>query len=296
MKGELSLKDRWLDNPLWIAVTDLALIHGGMEIMKLLADPMANLSSQLEGAAAEFVTDATDLFLYMIPIILCLLYMFLTKRSSLNVFVSGTAGKRIRSLLKGLLIGFILNGVVSLVAGLTGTVQYSFQSFVWYLPALLPFSFIQCSCEEVLLRGYVPAYMEPRHQWGAVAFVSGTLFVFHHVENMHLYGFSTVFCLNVFLIGVLSYLFVRDQRNFWIACGIHTGWNYTQEYLFGLPNSGISSPISLFVGKNPQSNFFFDPVYGNEGCLCATVVLTITIILLLIKGRYFSENKKEVYL
>jgi membrane protease YdiL (CAAX protease family) len=146
----------------------------------------------------------------------------------------------------------------------------------------------------MLLRGYVPAVLNGRHRHDAVAFVSGALFIFHHIFNLEYYGYSTLFCLNVFLIGVWFCYLVRLEGNFWIVCGVHTAWNYVQAYLFGAPNSGQCYPVSLMKGENSASSFFFNYVYGFEGCLCTTAVLIalimFTLVLLKRKNAGLSEQ------
>ena len=94
-------------------------------------------------------------------------------------------------------------------------------------------------------------------------------------------GFSTLFSLNVFLLGVWFYFIVRLEGNFWIACGIHTAWNYVQSYLFGVPNSGYSYSVSVMEGANTSSSFFFDYVYGFEGSFFTTVMVTLLILVTL---------------
>ena len=266
-------------------------MHGGMSVQGLILGTVYPALGTLRGEALDLASDALGLGSFLVTILICLLYMFLTDRSTLKIFASGTFGERIRSLLFGVFVGLALCGFVSMLAGLTGAVEYSFQNASPYLPALVPFVFIQCSCEEILLRGYVPANMEGRHHWSDIAFVSGTLFIFHHTGNLREFQFSPIFCLNVFLIGAVLYLFTLESGNFWIACGVHTAWNYTQQYLFGLPNSGKTSPLSLYVGKNPKAGFFYDPVYGNEGSLCTTAVFAVILVVLLIRRRKAEEGQ-----
>jgi len=38
----------------------------------------------------------------------------------------------------------------------------------------------------------------------------------------------------------------KHTHNMWWAVGQHSAWNFTQEYLFGLPNSGMSSALAIF--------------------------------------------------
>ncbi len=101
--------------------------------------------------------------------------------------------------------------------------------------------------EEYLCRGFVPAYLKERGHIIIIA-VGGICFIFHHAGNMTMYGFSAIFCLNVFLAGAIMYLLIQISGNFWIVCGFHSAWNYTQQYLFGIPNSGSASQNHIKEG------------------------------------------------
>lgn len=215
-----------------------------------------------------------------------LAFMWLTCRNAMSVFTEGTMARKLKSLGKGLLIGFTANGILALLAGLSHTIEYSFNEFEPLILPLIFFVFIQCTSEEVLLRGYVPAILGREHSWDAVAFVSGALFIFHHELNMLHYGFNSIFCLNVFLLGVILCLLIKWDGNFWIACGFHTAWNYMQFHILGLSNSGSTPDVCIFKGANSASSFFFDYVYGFEGSLCATVLITIGILLLIRKTEH----------
>ena len=284
-------KDRILSNVFVVAATELGIVHFGLFLMEKAYVWICGALSPTSEAEAAFRDDAICLGLFAIPIALCLLYVFLTKRETLRVFREGGFAKGLRATGLGLLVGLGANGVAALLAGLTGTVRFSFNGFSGYLLWILPLSFFQCTAEEVLLRGYVPKYMEGRHDKSAIAFVSGALFIFHHTSNMEVFGFNAIFCLNVFLCGVLLCLLVWVSGNFWTACGFHFGWNYMQSYLLGLPNSGWSSPFGLLRGVAEQDNFFYNTVYGSEGCLLTTVLYAAMIgILTLILVR---RNEKD---
>jgi hypothetical protein len=56
--------------------------------------------------------------------------------------------------------------------------------------------------------------------------------------------------------------------------GIHTGWNFTQNYLFGLPNSGLVSEASVFHldAANGITNLIYDWDFGVEGGLPALFI------------------------
>ena len=277
-KNELSRRIQ--SNVLFVALVELMIYTGGLRI-KYAVQRMINFFTPLVGEKYALYYNSN--FWLIIPILILLAFMWLTCRSAMSVFTEGTMARKLKSLGKGLLIGFAANGILALLAGISHTIEYSFNEFEPLVLSLIFFVFIQCTAEEVLLRGYVPAVLGKEHSWDAVAFVSGALFIFHHELNMLYYGFNSIFCLNVFLIGVFLCLLIKWDGNFWIACGFHTAWNYMQFHILGLSNSGSTPDVCIFKGANSASSFFFDYVYGFEGSLCATVLITIGILLLIRK-------------
>ena len=277
-KNELS--KRIQSNVLFVALVELTIYSVGLRIMYLVQS-LFNFFTPLVGEKYTLYYNAN--FWLIIPILMLLAFMRLTCRNAMSVFTEGTMACKLKSLGKGLLIGFAANGILALLAGVSHTIEYSFNEFEPLILPLIFFVFIQCTSEEVLLRGYVPAILGREHSWDAVAFVSGALFIFHHELNMLHYGFNSIFCLNVFLLGVFLCLLIKWDGNFWIACGFHTAWNYMQFHILGLSNSGSTPDVCIFKGANSASSFFFDYVYGFEGSLCATVLITIGILLLIRK-------------
>ncbi len=278
---------KFYDSAIVIAVVELLIFNVGMIFISFIGDQFILLSAGMQEPEKEFFNNAVMLFAFLIPTLMCLLYMRITKKECLKVFAMETLEKRIAKLFYGLLAGIIVNGAISSIVYYTGGVQPVFQGLTWMLFAILPFSFIQCSMEEILLRGFVSTYLEENYKWYVVALIGGMLFVLHHRGNLVILGFSPIFCINIFLVGIAFYLMVKWSGNFWICCGFHTGWNYTQEYLFGLPNSGMSSGFGLFRGENAVKSFVFDPVYGNEGSLLTlfVIIILIAVLLLLIKKK-----------
>ena len=277
-KNELSRRVQ--SNVLFVALVELMIYTGGLRI-KYAVQRMINFFTPLVGEKYTLYYNSN--FWLIIPILILLAFMWLTCRNAMSVFTEGTMARKLKSLGKGLLIGFAANGILASLAGISHTIEYSFNEFEPLVLPLIFFVFIQCTAEEVLLRGYVPAVLEKGHSWDSVAFVSGALFIFHHELNMLYYGFNSIFCLNVFLIGVFLCLLIKWDGNFWIACGFHTAWNYMQFHILGLSNSGSTPDVCILKGANSASSFFFDYVYGFEGSLCATVLITIGILLLIRK-------------
>ena len=124
--------------------------------------------------------------------------MRLTCPGALYIFKEGSFLRKLKSLGTGLLLGFVCIIILNLAEWISGTTVFSYNGFDWHLIPLIPLVFILCSAEEMLLRGYVPAVLGEKHSWDVVCFVSGMLFIFHHVLNMEIYGFELVYCLNIF--------------------------------------------------------------------------------------------------
>ncbi len=91
------------------------------------------------------------------------------QEGKIKIFTKGGFRKSFCAMLIGFLVGFGTNALISLLAGVSGTVHYSFNTFSWYVTALLLPAFIKCSCEEVLLRAYAAPYMEDQNHWSAAA-------------------------------------------------------------------------------------------------------------------------------
>jgi hypothetical protein len=59
---------------------------------------------------------------------------------------------------------------------------------------------------------------------------------------------------------------------------MHTLWNFAQNIVYGLPNSGVVSLYSVFKLDAASSGFFFDPVFGVEGSIGAVILLALTLV------------------
>ncbi len=281
--SENKKNNKLLENPVIVGLLELAIFYFGATLYSIVTLMPLLLFKRIisDKLLLNFVSDFIENGFFIIVILLCLLFMKKTNPKTLGVFSKGTFTDRIRTGLCGALIGFCANAVISLIAVFSGTVTVSFHAFSIFLIAIIPTVFIQCTMEEVLCRGFVPEYLKKYNDPVIIA-VSGICFILHHIGNLSIDGFNGIFCLNVFLLGTVMYLLVVVSGNFWIACGFHTAWNYTQQYLFGLPNSGITSSYGLFQGKAAESNFFFNATYGNEGSLTTTILSAIIIVILLI--------------
>ena len=84
----------------------------------------------------------------------------------------------------------------------------------------------------------------------------------------------------------------------WFPMGIHTAWNFTQNFLFGLPNSGLVSEASVFGldAANAKNTLIYDVAFGVEGgipAILADAVLGVVCLILAARSGRLGELKQK---
>ena len=74
----------------------------------------------------------------------------------------------------------------------------------------------------------------------------------------------------------------------------HTAWNYTQNIIFGLPNSGIVSSYSVFKldAASARDGLFYSTSFGVEGSIGANVIIGAVILIVLIAALVRKRGEK----
>jgi len=187
-------------------------------------------------------------------------------------------------ILYGLLIGFGLNAISVLLAYLFGYLKLAYSGFNI---GLLLISFIsvtiQSASEEVICRGYLMEKILKDYKSPVLAIMLNSLiFALFHIFNDGASIFSTY---SIFVIGILFSLFAYYNGNIWESVAIHTMWNFTQNFIFGLPNSGYPAIYSIFKITEAKNGFAYNTVFGVESTITVLLldILVIVIIQLLHK-------------
>ena len=197
-------------------------------------------------------------------------------------------GNRFRWIPVGILAGFAANGFCILMSVVSRNVEleYTEPSVGWMLLLFLAVV-IQSGAEELICRGYLFQKLRRRYRSPWVAIILTMLmFAGFHLGND---GLSFWAILNLLEVGLLLALVVNYFNSFWWVVFFHTAWNYTQNILFGLRNSGQDAVYSMFRQKTQGTNgFFFDTGFGVEGSPGAVLILGLMILGILI----FVKRKK----
>ena len=213
-------------------------------------------------------------------------YMMFTQKNRpiLSWLGSRAEGNRPSMFALGLLIGFVLNGFCALVALLHGDIRLRFDG-VDLLPTLILFVgvLIQSSAEELACRVFMYQRLRGAYVRPAVALVGNpALFAVLHLMNR---GVTALSVLNIFLVGLLFSMCVYYFNSFWMVAAIHTSWNFTQNILLGLPNSGNVAPFSIFKLEGAVDSLAYNVGFGIEGTALACVVLVAACVCAYVIGQ-----------
>ena len=222
-------------------------------------------------------------------VILIFLLVYKSNRPILKAMWTGIKGNNIKMLLLGFLVGFAMNSICIVAAILHRDIFIYYDSFQVIPLALLFIAvFIQSSAEEALCRCFIYQRLRKgyKNPWVAIL-VNPLLFACMHLANP---GMTVVAALNIFVVGVLFGLMVYYFDSLWMAMAAHTAWNFTQNIIFGLPNSGIVTPYSIFKldAATARNSIFYDVDFGIEATVMALIVLTASTLIAI----YIGERKR----
>jgi membrane protease YdiL (CAAX protease family) len=184
------------------------------------------------------------------------------------------------ALVATLMMGFVVVVGFSLVDGASLDLNTdATRATVALIAGLLGFA-IQGPAEEVLFRGYI--LVNVRQQWGLrpALIVSSLAFSLLHISNPA-FGILPFVNLVLFGLGTALYRVYVDADQLWGVFAIHTIWNWLQQVVFGLPNSGITSvPDQALFTVTPNTSLpspFWGGGFGPEGTLAASLALLALI-------------------
>lgn len=207
-------------------------------------------------------------------------------RPILKALWTAPRGNNIKYLGIGFLIGCSLNIICAIAAILNRDISLKYDSFhLFKLLLLLVAVFIQSSAEELVCRGFIFQRLRRGYRNPLVAIIGNALLF----TSMHLFnpGASVIPMMSVLVAGLLFSLMVYYMDSIWCAMAAHTAWNYTQNVILGLPNSGLVSPVSVFKldAASAKSSFAYNVEFGLEGSILAITVMTITGLAIIIIYR-----------
>ena len=255
---------KWYDNVLWICIISYAIIYitqnvGGWITPKLVR--FLFTSGLLKANEYTYTFLMYILFIYIWIVVFFVIFIFKNNHYIIDKITTKSKGNNIAYLFLGLLIGLVLNGF--------------------------------CAAEELLCRGFMYQRLLKSTNSPAFAIIFNSLFF----AALHLFnnGMSILPFYCILIFGVLTSMIVYYFDSLWMVIGLHAMWNFTQSILFGLPNSGINVPYSIFkIGGSVKGSFAYNPTFGLEGTILSSILMTAyCVALYLWKSK---KNKEEIVL
>lgn len=216
------------------------------------------------------------------------------ERKYFEAFLPGKGNNKISKLFIGMLIGFAMNAVCVFGAVLHGDITISGAKSLNIGLLILAFFavLIQASEEELESRLFFFGKLKDGgFPFGAAMILSGVYFSYLHSTNP---SFGIVPFISIALAGIVYLLIYIYTDSIWAACGLHQLWNVSQDFVFGLPNSGNPSGMSIFSSTANGNSFFYNADFGVEGSIwCIIVHIVVSaVLLILIKNKKQKEIKE----
>ena len=136
--------------------------------------------------------------------------------------------------------------------------------------AFVPAAFV----EEMMFRGYPFFRLARAINPTRAAIVMSLLFGLAHLSNG---GEALIGILQVVCIGLLFSLAVWRTGSLWWSIGAHAAWNWTQTFVFGCANSGLSGSGQWLVSVPTGPGWLSGGATGPEGSLLVVPVLGLML-------------------
>ena len=193
-------------------------------------------------------------------------------------------GRSARFALYGAVFGFGLMGICVLAARMHGDLEIhkaSGMSIKVFLIAVAAV-FVQSSVEELESRAFVFGKMKSE----GVPLVPATVFSAFFFSYLHAAnpGFGLLPLFSIFVVGILYALSYYFFGTILFTCTAHMMWNFTQDFIFGLPDSGKPAAVSVCNTTVTGSSFFYDESFGIEGSWMAITVNAVACLLIIVIG------------
>ena len=241
------------------------------------------------------VMDMITYYGYVIHLSFAILYCkFVEKRS----IVSSRNGKKVFDYLLGAGIATVMLAAIMVFICVAGGASYEGigKNFnVLSTVALLGGFIIQGAAEEFLCRGFLLTTLQKKLSLPLAVFISSTMFAYPHFSTLfEAEGKTAVIgVVNLYLVSIVFSLLMVCRKNIWIACGLHSIWNFILYAVLGLNlsgNDGQNTGIICFHMN--KSDIINGGQYGIEAGVVTTAVLTIVVIAICIcmRKKRKSEN------
>jgi membrane protease YdiL (CAAX protease family) len=142
--------------------------------------------------------------------------------------------------------------------------------------------------EEFAFRGYLFFACSQAIGFWPAALVSSLLFGLVHRMNP---GENWVGAVGAAAMGLFFSLTLRRTGNLWFAVGMHAAWDWSETFLYNVPDSGFIAPGHLLRTSLDGSSWLTGGSVGPEASVLLFVLVAVLSILF---NRLYPEAKYGV--
>lgn len=226
--------------------------------------------------------------------VVVVLYWIFVEKDSLRALGFDGRGSEY---LVGVLIAVVMLGAVIVIGIVTGAVTFTginehpdFAALLLYAAGFA----VQGASEEILCRGFLFHSLKKKLSVPAAILISPIPFIVLHLKNTSLLEstpkFAIIGTVNLYLVSVVFTLLVEKRLNLWVACGLHSMWNFVLYCALGLTLTGNETVTSgIFNFSVNGASVFAGGEYGLEAGSAVTIVLIISTIFLTVVDKRVGE-------
>ena len=280
-----------------VIITALVITFAGSLLGGILS-VIIQITNPDKGKPFEFVM--TSYFPFSGLVIILLGYCAIKEKEIFKSMESagrgGQQGNTFKMLVLGVLLGFASNGFCILIAWLNKDLTFTFGDMS---AAFFLFAFgnvlVQSGAEELLSRGYMQWAITERYGYKTAILVNGLFFGLMHIPNE---GVTILSVANITIYGTLMSMVTYHFRSLWFCIAHHTAWNFSQSFVFGLPNSGLTVERSVFELAESSQSIWYDVQFGIEGGIVSCIMGIVAVITIYgwskrIKVKVLTEVNRE---
>jgi uncharacterized protein len=129
--------------------------------------------------------------------------------------------------------------------------------------------------EEFFFRGYPQFTLAQAMGFWPAAFLLSASFGAVHLGNT---GEAWLGILGAALIGLFLCLTLRRTGSLWFAVGFHAAWDWSESFLYSVPDSGQISPGHLLNSSFHGSRWLTGGSVGPEGSVFVIIIIALMSI------------------
>lgn len=132
--------------------------------------------------------------------------------------------------------------------------------------------------EETTFRGYIQTILTRSLGFWPASLITSGIFTLAHMPN---HGESITGLFGVIAAGLVFCLLLRLSGSLWLGIGFHAGWDWSETYLYGTPDSGLLPNFHLLSTHPAGLDLFSGGPAGPEGSILSGPGMVTGMLVLL---------------